>query len=194
MGLPKIIGRFRYPTFIEEDLFFAVWLRGLMDDTLLNDYISWVLIPLFPNILKTTYISCYRKLLSGQVSLKLDAGQGQIVADEGSMTKRDELDNIMALPMPQVYSKRWMASMGIQAHKSSLLELVVEELFMEPAIRRLGETIEGGKEQLQKALALQSMSSITKILYKCVWVDQRGLGRHFMVDRGYLPCEQLQEN
>jgi hypothetical protein len=53
-GLPTIIGRFGCPTRIESSSFYSVRSRGSMDDSLLNDYIDKVLLPLYPNISKHT--------------------------------------------------------------------------------------------------------------------------------------------
>ena len=52
-GLPTVSGRFGCPT-RRDDLpsFFAVRSRGSMDDSLLNDYIDNVVLPLYPNIAK----------------------------------------------------------------------------------------------------------------------------------------------
>ena len=51
-GLPSISGRFGCPSIIECASFYAVRMRGSMDDSLLNSYIEDVLLPLFPNISK----------------------------------------------------------------------------------------------------------------------------------------------
>ena len=53
-GLPKIEGRFGCPTRIESGSFFAVRSSGSMDDTLFNDYVDRIVLPLYPNISKTT--------------------------------------------------------------------------------------------------------------------------------------------
>ena len=50
--LPTITGRFGCPTRIESSSFYSVRARGSMDDSLLNDYIDKVLLPLYPNIAK----------------------------------------------------------------------------------------------------------------------------------------------
>ena len=52
-GLPTVAGRFGCPS-VQDNLssFFAVRSRGSMDDTLLNDYIDNVVLPLYPNIAK----------------------------------------------------------------------------------------------------------------------------------------------
>ena len=52
-GLPTITGRFGCPTLIESASFFAVRSKGSMDDSLLNNYIEDVLLPLYPNMCKT---------------------------------------------------------------------------------------------------------------------------------------------
>ena len=52
-GLPSITGRFGCPTLIESASFYAVRSKGSMDDSLLNNYIEDVLLPLYPNMCKT---------------------------------------------------------------------------------------------------------------------------------------------
>ena len=52
-GLPTITGRFGCPTMIESTSFYAVRSKGSMDDSLLNNYIEDVLLPLYPNMCKT---------------------------------------------------------------------------------------------------------------------------------------------
>jgi hypothetical protein len=51
-GLPAITGRFGCPSRIESSSFYSVRTRGSMDDSLLNNYIDDVLLPLYPNIAK----------------------------------------------------------------------------------------------------------------------------------------------
>ena len=51
-GLPKVEGRFGCPDRVEEPSFFSVQARGSMDDSLFNDYVERVVLPLFPNINK----------------------------------------------------------------------------------------------------------------------------------------------
>ncbi len=46
--------------------------------------------PLYPNLAKEAKFSKDGKLISRPVILKLDAGPGPIVADEESITKREE--------------------------------------------------------------------------------------------------------
>ena len=50
VGLPLITGRFGCPTLVESDSFFAVCLRGSMDEELLDQYIETVIVPSYPNI------------------------------------------------------------------------------------------------------------------------------------------------
>jgi hypothetical protein len=62
-----------------------------MDDSLFNDYIERVILPLYPNIAKTArFDPTSGKLLCGPVILKVDAGPGRMVADIKSITKRAE--------------------------------------------------------------------------------------------------------
>jgi hypothetical protein len=52
-GLPVIEGRFGCLDRVEVASFYSDWARGSMDDSLFNDYIEQVVLPLFPNINKT---------------------------------------------------------------------------------------------------------------------------------------------
>ena len=51
-GLPSVTGRYGCPTIVESGSFYAVRSRGSMDDSLLNDYIERVIVPLYPNMNK----------------------------------------------------------------------------------------------------------------------------------------------
>jgi hypothetical protein len=90
-GLPIIKGRFGCPELIEESSFFSVRSpEGSMDDSFFIEYIEKVLLPLYPNISKTTEFNPVNgKLLRGPVILKVDSGPGQIVASEESISKRE---------------------------------------------------------------------------------------------------------
>jgi hypothetical protein len=91
-GLPKVEGRYGCPTLIESDSFCAVRQRGSMDDKLLNDYISNVIMPLYPNLSKATaFDPITGKLLHGPVILKIDSGPGRIVATLVSLEQRAAL-------------------------------------------------------------------------------------------------------
>ena len=60
-----------------------------MDDTLLNEYIETVIVPLYPNMNKTAVFDPITgKLNQGPVVLKLDAGSGRIVSSEDILLKR----------------------------------------------------------------------------------------------------------
>lgn len=75
VGLPKVTGRYGCPTRVESDSFYAVRPRGSMDDTLLNEYIENVIVPLYPNMHKTAvFDERTGKLNQGPVILKVDAG------------------------------------------------------------------------------------------------------------------------
>ena len=83
VGLPSVTGRYGCPTIVESGSFFAVRPRGSMDDTLLNDYIERVIVPLYPNMNKTAVFDPITgKLNQGPVILKVDAGPGRIVSSE----------------------------------------------------------------------------------------------------------------
>ena len=52
-GLPTVEGRFGCPSRVESGSFYAVRSSGSMDDSLFNDYIKRVVLPLYPNISRT---------------------------------------------------------------------------------------------------------------------------------------------
>jgi hypothetical protein len=52
-GLPHVEGRFGCPSRVESGSFYSVRSNGSMDDSLFNDYIDRVILPLYPNISKT---------------------------------------------------------------------------------------------------------------------------------------------
>jgi hypothetical protein len=92
VGLPSVTGRYGCPTIVESGSFFAVRPRGSMDDTLLNDYIERVIVPLYPNMNKTAVFDPITgKLNQGPVILKVDAGPGRIVSSEAILLKREQL-------------------------------------------------------------------------------------------------------
>ncbi len=89
--LPSVTGQFG-PEQIESGSFYSVRSCGSMDDSLQNDDINQVLLPLYPNISKTTaFEPTTGKLLHGPVILKLDSGPGRIVALFDSILRREEL-------------------------------------------------------------------------------------------------------
>jgi hypothetical protein len=104
VGLPTVSGRYGCPTRIDSDSFYAVRPRGSMDDTLLNEYIETVIVPLYPNMHKTAvFDDLTGKLNQGPIVLKLDAGPGRIVSSEQILLKREALFErgliiIMGLP------------------------------------------------------------------------------------------------
>ena len=52
-GLPTVEGRFGCPSRVESGSFYSVRSSGSMDDSLFNDYIERVILPLYPNISRT---------------------------------------------------------------------------------------------------------------------------------------------
>ena len=103
-GLPVVSGRFGCPDIVEVASFYSVRAKGSMDDSLFNDYIERVVLPLYPNISKhARFDPNTGKLLCGPVILKVDSGPGRIIASLESVTKRAEfLENglliLMGLP------------------------------------------------------------------------------------------------
>jgi hypothetical protein len=70
----------------------AVRLCGLMDDTLMNQCIKSVIVPLYLNMNMTAF--CHPrtgKLIQGPVILKLAAGPGRIVSNIVILQKREKL-------------------------------------------------------------------------------------------------------
>ena len=103
-GLPSIEERFDCPARVDSDSFYAVRSRRSMNDELLNQYIKSVIVPLYPNMHKTTvFDEATGKLNQGPVISKLNAGPGRIVSSELVLAKCDELCQrgliiIMGLP------------------------------------------------------------------------------------------------
>ena len=90
-GLPVIEGRFGCPDRVEVASFYSVRARESMDDSLFNDYVERVVLPLFPNINKTAkFDPLTGKLLCGPVLLKVDSGPGRMIANMQSLSKRAE--------------------------------------------------------------------------------------------------------
>ena len=90
-GLPIVTGRFGCPDRVEVASFYSVRAKGSMDDSLFNDYIERVVLPLYPNIAKEArFDPISGKLLCGPVILKVDSGPGRIIATMESITKRAE--------------------------------------------------------------------------------------------------------
>ncbi|KAI2493030.1 hypothetical protein MHU86_21504 [Fragilaria crotonensis] len=88
-GLPLVTGRYGCPTVVKSSSFYAVCPRGSMDDSLLNNYIETVIVPLYPNMHKTAIFDPVTgKLNQGPVILKVDAGPGRIVSSEAILLKR----------------------------------------------------------------------------------------------------------
>ena len=83
VGLPTVSGRYCCPTRMESYSFYAVHPSGSMDDTLLNEYIESVIVPLYPNMHKTAvFDERTGKLNQDPVIFKLDAGPERIVLSE----------------------------------------------------------------------------------------------------------------
>ena len=106
-GLPTITGRFGCPDTIEQASFYSVRARASMDDSLFNDYIERVVLPLYPNISKIAKFDPNGKLLCGPVILKVDSGPGRIIANLDSISKRAafrELGLLILMGLPNATS------------------------------------------------------------------------------------------
>ena len=96
-GLPLLQGRFGCPDRVEVASFYSVRARGSMDDSLFNDYVERVVLPLYPNISKTAKFDSTGKLLCGPVILKVDSGQSRLIANMECISKRAEFLEICLL-------------------------------------------------------------------------------------------------
>ena len=150
-GLPIVTGRFRCPTEVESNSFFAVRPRGSMDDSLLNSYIEQVIVPLYQNIHKTTIFDPISgKLNQGPVILKLDAGPGRIVSSAAIQAKREEffergLIILMGLPNATSVQQEMDALYGpFKSATYARGEKVVQEKLRQRGLaRRNGEQLQG---------------------------------------------------
>ncbi len=150
-GLPTVTGRFGCPTEVESTSFYAVRPRGSMDDSLLNQYIETVIVPLYPNMNKTAIFDAVSgRLNQGPVILKVDAGPGRIVSSEAILLKREELYErgliiIMGLPNATSVQQEMDALYG--AFKSGTYargeKVVQEKLRQRGLARRRGEQLQG---------------------------------------------------
>ena len=157
-GLPTVSGRFGCPTF-QEDLhsFYAVRPRGSMDDSLLNQYIESLIIPLFPNMNKNAIFDPITgRLNQGPVILKLDAGPGRIVSNAAIVSKREEFYErglIILMGLPNATSVQQEMDQLYGAFKSATYargeKVVQKKLKLRGIARRTGE-----RQQQAAALSL----------------------------------------
>jgi hypothetical protein len=85
-GLPTVTGRFGCPTEVESVSFYAIRPRGLMVDSLLNEFIEQVIVPLYSNMNKmAVFDPITGRLNQGPVILKVDASPGRIVLSEDKL-------------------------------------------------------------------------------------------------------------
>ena len=146
-GLPNVEGRFGCPTRVESASFYSVRSSGSMDDSLFNDYVDRVILPLYPNISKTAMsdantgelcdvvvircCSCSNfcplfilsgKLLCGPVILKVDSGPGRLVASADSISRREKLKEmglLILMGLPNATSVQQEMDVIYQAFKSA---------------------------------------------------------------------------
>ena len=152
VGLPSIRGRFGCPTMVESESFYAVRLRGSMDEELLNQYIETVIVPLYPNMHKTAVFDANTgKLNQGPVILKLDAGPGRIVSSEAVLAKREALFErglIIMMGLPNATSVQQEMDALYSPFKSATYargEKVVQQKLKERGLaRRNGQQLKGG--------------------------------------------------
>ena len=122
-----------------------------MDDSLLNQYIESVIVPLYPNMNKTAVFDPISgKLNQGPVILKLDAGPGRIVSSPAILQKREELFErglviLMGLPNATSVQQEMDALYG--AFKSSTYargeKVIQEKLRIRGLARRNNEVQQG---------------------------------------------------
>jgi hypothetical protein len=149
VGLPSVSGRYGCPTRVESDSFYAVRPRGSMDETLLNQYIETVIIPLYPNMHKTAeFDSVTGKLNRGPVILKVDAGPGRIVSSEQILAQREALFErglIIILGLPNATSVQQEMDALYGPFKSATYargeKVVQEKLKQRGLARRNGERL-----------------------------------------------------
>lgn len=150
-GLPTVTGRFGCPTEVESSSFYAVRPRGSMDDSLLNQYIETVIVPLYPNMNKTAIFDPVSgRLNQGPVVLKVDAGPGRIVSSEAILLKREELYErglIILMGLPNATSVQQEMDALYGAFKSGTYargeKVVQEKLRQRGLARRRGEQLQG---------------------------------------------------
>jgi hypothetical protein len=149
VGLPKVTGRYGCPTRVESDSFYAVRPRGSMDDTLLNEYIENVIVPLYPNMHKTAvFDERTGKLNQGPVILKVDAGPGRIVSSEKILAHRAALFErglIILMGLPNATSVQQEMDALYGPFKSATYargeQVVQEKLRVRGLARRNGERL-----------------------------------------------------
>jgi hypothetical protein len=148
-GLPLVTGRFGCPTIIKSGSFCTVRPRGSMDDSLLNEYIEKVIVPLYPNMHKTAvFDSVTGKLNQGPDILKLDAGPGRIVSSEAILLKREQFIErglIILLGLPNATSVQQEMDALYGPFKSSMYargeKVVQQKLRARSLARRNGDKV-----------------------------------------------------
>jgi hypothetical protein len=79
-----------------------------MDDSLLNDYVKKMIVPLYPNMHKTSVFDPLTgKLNQGPAMIKVDAGPERIVSSEAVHLKREQFFErrlIILLGLPNAIS------------------------------------------------------------------------------------------
>ena len=153
-GLPVTTGRYGCPERIECGSFYSVRSHGSMDDSLLNDYINQVILPLYPNISKTAAFDPTGKLLHGPVILKLDSGPGRIVASYDSILRREalaEMGLIIMAGLPNATSVQQEMDVLYGAFKSATYARG-EEVLMEK-MRKRGATARNTDARVAAAAA-----------------------------------------
>ena len=147
-GLPTVEGRFGCPSRVESGSFFSVRSSGSMDDSLFNDYVERVILPLYPNISRTASFDpvtgkkggrlfycllflpndcfltrlCIGRLLCGPVILKVDSGPGRMVASAESISRRTkflEMGLYILMGLPNATSVQQEMDVVYQSFKAA---------------------------------------------------------------------------
>ena len=161
IGLPVTTGRYGCPERIECGSFYSVRSHGSMDDSLLNDFINQVILPLYPNISKTAAFDPTGKLLHGPVILKLDSGPGYIVALHDSILRREalaEMGLIIMAGLPNATSVQQDMDVLYGAFKSATYGR--DEVLLMEKMRRRGATARNANAREAAAAAGSSILSL----------------------------------
>ena len=90
-GLPKVRGKFGCPTTETYDSSVSVRKSGCTDEELMQQLIEEVYLPLYPNFQKDIVRDNNGVLLAGPIIIKIDSGQGRLVATFSSIEFRERM-------------------------------------------------------------------------------------------------------
>ena len=93
-GLPKVRGRYGCPTVETYDSFASVSKYECTDKQLMQKIMEDVYLTLYPNFHKVVKRDNNGKILAGPVFLKIDSGQGRLVARLSCLKFRERMQDI----------------------------------------------------------------------------------------------------